>query len=205
MTTIRAETPADIEAISEVNRLAFGRENEARLVETIRDTPGFIPALSLVAERDGRVVGHVLFSRIAIRTGGGPDIPALALAPVAVLPEHQGQGIGAALIRTGLDRARDLGHRIVVVVGHPNYYPRFGFTPARAQGLEAPFPVSDPAFMALALVPGALDGVHGLVVYPEAFDGGDTGAAMGVRGQRRPGMMAFGELDGTATVPRARG
>lgn len=171
MTTIRAETPADAEAISEVNRLAFGRENEARLVEAIRDTPGFIPALSLVAERDGRVVGHILFSRIAIRTDKGQEVPALALAPVAVLPEYQGQGIGSTLIRAGLDRARALGHRIVVVVGHPNYYPRFGFTSARAQGLEAPFPVSDPAFMALALTPGALDGVHGVVVYPEVFEG----------------------------------
>lgn len=171
MTTIRAETPADHAAIAEVNRLAFGREAEARLVEAIRASPGFIPALSLVAERDGDVVGHALFSQIAIRTAAGTEVPALALAPVAVRPAYQRQGIGSALIRAGLDRARALGHRIVVVVGHPDYYPRFGFRPARAQGLEAPFPVADPVFLALALTPGALDGVRGTVVYPEAFAG----------------------------------
>lgn len=170
MTTVRAETAADRAATHEVEALAFGREAEAGLVDALRDSPEFVPALSLVAERDGRVVGHALLSRIAIQTAEG-DVPALALAPVAVHPEFQNQGIGTALVREGLERARALGHRIVVVVGHPNYYPRFGFAPARPQGLEAPFPIADPPFMALELVPGALDGVRGTVVYPPAFEG----------------------------------
>ena len=170
MTTMRAETAADRAAIHEVNALAFGREAETELVDALRDSSTFIPALSLVAERDGRVVGHVLLSRIVIRTADG-EVPALTLAPVAVHPEFQNQGVGAAMVREGLERARALGHRIVVVIGHPAYYPRFGFAPARPQGLEAPFPIADPPFMALALVPGALDGVRGTVVFPPAFDG----------------------------------
>ena len=99
------------------------------------------------------------------------SLPALALAPMAVHPEFQSQGIGSRLVREGLERCRNLGHRIVVVVGHPEFYPRFGFTPARAKGLEAPFPVPDEAFMVTELVPGALDGVSGMIVYPAPFEG----------------------------------
>lgn len=171
MLTIRPETPADRDAIREVNRLAFGRDNEADLVDAIRDSPGFIDDLSLVAEQDGAIVGHILFSRIAIHPEQGADRPSLALAPMAVRPDYQNQGIGSLLIRAGLDRAHELGHQIVIVIGHPPYYPRFGFRPARPQGLEAPFPISDPAFMAFPLTPGALDGVRGVVVYPETFAG----------------------------------
>ena len=166
MVTIRPETAADRPAIYDVNRLAFGRAAEARLVDAVRVSPGFIPALSLVADDAARVVGHILFSRIAIRT---PDrrVAALALAPVAVHPARQSQSIGSALIRQGLAESTRLGHRIVVVVGHPRYYPRFGFSSARARGLEAPFP--DAAFMVLELIPRALAGVLGTVEYPPAF------------------------------------
>jgi len=94
---------------------------------------------------------------------------ALALATLAVRPELQNQGIGSELVRDGLERCRNLGHRIVVVVGHPKYYPRFGFSPARAQSLEAPFPVPDEAFLVLELVAGALTGVAGMVRYPPPF------------------------------------
>lgn len=170
MLTIRPETPADHAAIREVNRLAFGQENEGRLVDAIRDSPGFIPALSLVAEQNGTIVGHVLFSRIVIRSETGQEHPALALAPVAVCPTEQRRGIGTALIQAGIEQARADGHHVIVVIGHPDYYPRFGFTLARAQGLEAPFPVSDPVFMVLPLVPGALDTIHGTVIYPPAFE-----------------------------------
>lgn len=169
MLIIRPEMPEDYSAIHEVNALAFGREQEARLVDTIRQSPGFTPELSLVAVDAGRVVGHVLFSPIRIETASG-DVPVLSLAPVAVRPEAQNRGIGSQLIQQGLDECRRLGHAIVVLIGHPNYYPRFGFSPARAMGLEAPFPIPDEAFMALELVPGALAGVTGLVRYPPAFD-----------------------------------
>ena len=168
MIVIRAESAADWRVIREVNVRAFGRDDEARLVEALRASADFAAALSLVAIDDGRVVGHILFSGIHIRTVERL-LPALALAPVAVLPERQNQGIGSALIRHGLEECRRLGHRIVVVVGHPNYYPRFGFSSARAKGLDAPFP--DAAFMVQELVAGALDGVCGTVEYPSAFVG----------------------------------
>ena len=168
MITIRPETAEDYAAIREVNLLAFGQEVEPRLVEALRRLPDFIPELSLVAVEAGQVVGHILFSPIVIETKDG-SVPALTLAPLAVRPEFQNQGVGSALVRRGLEECERLGHRIVVVVGHPPYYPRFGFSPARARGLEAPFPVPDEAFLVLELVPGALDGVAGTVRYPPPF------------------------------------
>lgn len=169
---IRPERPEDKVAIWEINRLAFGSEAEPTLVDKIRQSAGFIPQLSLVAVRQGRIVGHILFSLIEIRMDDRPDqlMPALSLAPMAVYPDFQNQGIGSALVRQGLEICRDLGHAVVVVVGHPAYYPRFGFTSARAKGLEAPFPVPDEAFLAIELVPRSLNGVRGSVVYPPAFE-----------------------------------
>jgi len=166
MIEIRPETSADWPAIHDVNTRAFGRESEARLVDTIRASDSFLPELSLVAVEAACIVGHVLFSGIGIRTAERL-LPALALAPMAVLPGRQNQGIGSALIRRGLEECRRHGHHIVVVVGHRNYYPRFGFSSARAKGLEAPFP--DAVFMVQELTPGALDGVRGTVEYPPAF------------------------------------
>ena len=163
---VRPETAADLAAIHEINTLAFGRDSEARLVDAIRASNDFVPGLSLVAEQDGRVVGHILFSQIHIRSER-TLIAALALAPMAVHPDLQNQGIGSRLVRDGLAACRRLGHRIVVVVGHPNYYPRFGFTSARALGLQSPYP--DPVFMAQELEPGALRAVSGTVEYPPSF------------------------------------
>ena len=157
-------------AIHEINVLAFGREDEARLVENLRKSPDFIPELSLVAVKDKMVVGHILFSRIAIQTKTG-SFPAMSLAPMAVHPEFQKQGIGSKLVRQGLERCRNLGYKVVIVVGHPNYYPRFGFTSARAKGLETPFLVPDEAFMVIEVAPGALNGISGMVIYPPAFEG----------------------------------
>jgi len=169
---IRPERPEDRAVIWEINRLAFGGEAEPNLVDKMRESAGFIPQLSLVAVLKGRVVGHILFSRIEIRIQDRParSMPALALAPMAVHTDFQNQGIGSALVRRGLERCRDLGHAAIVVVGHPDYYPRFGFTSARAKGLDAPFPVPDEAFLAVELVPGSLNGVRGSVVYPAAFE-----------------------------------
>jgi putative acetyltransferase len=162
---VRAETPEDLEAIREVNRRAFGREEEARLVDALRD--GGYSRLSLVAEEGGRVVGHVLFSDLPILTPQASTLHALALAPVAVLPDRQRQGIGSRLVREGLRACAEAGHRVVVVLGHPAYYPRFGFSAQLAERLKAPF--SGPAFMALELVPGALENVTGEVHYPPPF------------------------------------
>lgn len=169
MVLIREERQEDIGDIHSANRLAFGQEDEADLVQRIRESQDFIPELSLVAVKNSQIVGHILFSRIHIESPQR-DVEVLSLAPMAVLPEFQNQGIGSQLAREGLGRCRDLGHKIVVVIGHPRYYPRFGFVPARQTGLVAPFPVPDEAFMVLELVPGALAGIEGKVQYPPAFE-----------------------------------
>ena len=163
---IRDETSDDLDAIRDVNRLAFGQEDEARLVDALRD--GGYVRVSLVAEEAGRVVGHILFSDLPIETPGG-IVPALSLAPMAVIPSHQRRGIGSMLVREGLRACAEAGHRIVVVLGHPEFYPRFGFSAKMAERLRSPY--SGPAFMALELVPGALEGVEGEVRYPPPFEG----------------------------------
>jgi putative acetyltransferase len=161
---IRTETAADYSMIRQVNEAAFDTALEADLVESLR-TEGVV-LLSAVAEMDTRIVGHILFSRMAIETEAGA-IAAVALAPMAVSPGHQRRGIGGKLIRYSLDALRDLDERIVIVVGHPEYYPRFGFSAAQARSLESPFPGD--AFMALELSPGALESIRGRVRYPHAF------------------------------------
>ena len=166
---IRPETTDDHAQVYEVNRLAFGCEEEAQLVEAMRRTPEHIPELSLVAEHGGRVIGHILFSPITIETADGP-VPTLSLAPMAVRPESQRRGVGSALVRAGLEAARRLGHKSVIVLGHADYYPRFGFVPARPRGIAPPLDVPDEAFMLIELVPGALAGVHGTVRFPPAYD-----------------------------------
>src|SRR6185295_11664228 len=152
---IRPESARDAKAIFAVVTAAFGQDGEARLVDALRGTQWWIPELSLVAEEDGEVVGHVLFSRVEVRDGEVTR-PALALAPVAVVPPRQSSGIGSRLIREGLARARDLGEAVVIVLGHATYYPRFGFVRAIPQGIRYPGPVNDASFMVAELVPGKL-------------------------------------------------
>jgi putative acetyltransferase len=162
--TIRPETDADVVAIRQVTSSAFGRDDEARLVDALR--AGGYARVSLVAEIDGQVAGHILFSDLPIVTAGGP-VPALALAPMAVAPPFQRQGIGSTLVRRGLDVSRDAGQRIVVVLGHVAFYPRFGFSANLARRLQSPY--AGPSFMAVELVAGALDGVSGKVEYAPPF------------------------------------
>jgi putative acetyltransferase len=162
---IRPETLADHAAVAEVNRLAFGQDEEADLVTALRDS-GHV-SISLVAEVEGRIVGHILFGPLTIATNRGA-VAALSLAPMAVTPARQRQGIGCRLIEEGLRRCREAGHKIVIVVGHPDYYPRFGFSTNLAATLLSPF-AGSPAWMALELVPGALHGVKGTVKYPAPF------------------------------------
>ena len=122
----------------------------------------------MVAEVDSEVVGHILFSDLPIVTPGGV-VPTLSLAPMAVVPSHQRREIGSLLVREGLRACREAGHRVVVVLGHPEFYPRFGFSAKLTKWLRSPF--SGPAFMAVELVPGALEGIEGEVCYTPPFDG----------------------------------
>lgn len=164
---VRNENPEsiqDLSAIRSINQAAFEGCVEADLIEKLR--AGGDVLLSMVAESGNKIVGHILFSRMWIDTSSGL-VPAAALAPMAVLPEHQRSGIGGHLIRKALDSLTAQGEKIVIVVGHPRYYPRFGFSSGKTRFLESGFP--DEAFMALELAPGALDGVRGRVIYPAAF------------------------------------
>lgn len=166
---IRAERPGDWEAVHDVEAAAFGRPAEADLVDRLRQVETAM--ISLVAEVDGHTVGHVLFTPVSVVAGAG-RVPAMALGPLAVAPECQKQGIGSALSWAGLDACRAAGHRLVFVLGHPDYYPRFGFEAARPYGIRCEFEgVPDEAFMVMPLVPDALAGVQGMVMYHPAFQG----------------------------------
>ncbi|MFF2075938.1 GNAT family N-acetyltransferase [Kitasatospora sp. NPDC058162] len=143
----RAETGADIPTVHALNAAAFGTPAEADLVDALRADPAWIEGLSLVStDASGTVVGHALLTRCHIG-----DVPALCLAPCAVLPAYQRTGAGSAAVRAALAAARELGERHVVVLGHPDYYPRFGFTRASAHGIGLTIDVPDEALMALAL------------------------------------------------------
>ncbi|MCJ7726100.1 MAG: N-acetyltransferase [Acidimicrobiia bacterium] len=164
---VRTETPADHSAITAVVTAAFGRTEEALLVDLIRRSDHFHPDLSLVAEIDGQIVGHVLFSRIGLDGTGRSMV--YSLAPLAVHPDHQRTGIGSALTHEGLRRLDEIGEPMVVLEGIPAYYPRFGFESASANGLKCPDPrVPDEAWMVRKLA--AYDPtITGTVVYPPAF------------------------------------
>jgi putative acetyltransferase len=151
-------------SVRTVNEAAFGGSEEADLVDELRARGDAL--ISLVAEIDGSIVGHIMFSRMWIRANSR-DVPAVALAPMAVLPSHQRKGIGQLLVRHGLNGLRGIGETIVIVVGHAEYYPRFGFSSEAASSLQGPFPRE--VFMAMELRAGALAGVEGSVVYPAPF------------------------------------
>jgi putative acetyltransferase len=161
---IRKERPADITAIRDLIKRAFAQDQEANIVDALRSNGAVW--LSLVATLKDRVVGHIMYSPLAVGqiTGAG-------LGPMAVLPECQRQGIGAKLIDAGNRQLKDDGCPFIVVVGHPEYYPRFGFKPARAQGIACEWEVPDDVFMVLVLDPGKMQGVSGLAKYRREFSG----------------------------------
>jgi putative acetyltransferase len=162
---VRAEQRADRQAIFAVNAAAFETNAEAELVERLGEQAH--PLISLVAEQAGRTVGHILFSPVTVEGQGGLFL--MGLGPMALLPEQQRKGIGSALVRAGLDRCRESGVQAVVVLGHPQLYPRFGFEPASDFGLRCEYDVPDEVFMAMEIQPGILDGASGLVHYHPAF------------------------------------
>ncbi len=162
---IRPETTVDELAVWEVNRAAFPTEAEADLVDALRK--GGYGRISLVAVRDQQIVGHIFFSRLPILTARGA-VEAVSLAPMAVMPDIQRHGIGSRLVTAGLEACRQAGPRIVVVLGHPEFYPRFGFSADLARPLSSPFS-GGASWMAMELVPGALTGVTGRVEYPPPF------------------------------------
>jgi len=162
---IRAEKGIDREAVRAVNISAFNSPAEANLVDLLRQQAH--PNISLVAEECGQVVGHIVFSPVSL--SNHPDVKMMGLGPMAVVPTHQRKGIGSALVRAGLDRCRSLGFQAVVVLGHSEYYPRFGFSPAANFGICSEYDVPEDVFMVLELVPEALRNVSGKAIYQPAF------------------------------------
>jgi putative acetyltransferase len=164
---IRPERASDINAIYGVNTLAFGQPAEGDLVDALREANGL--SLSLVAECDGKVAGHIAFSPAAIETANG-TLDAIGLAPMSVRPELQRSGIGSQLVREGLARIQVAGHRYVIVLGHKDYYPRFGFVVAANHGLRSEYDVPPEHFMVQGLNGAPLDGIAGLAKYHPAFN-----------------------------------
>ena len=165
---IRQEMASDYEKVYEINKLAFNQENESKLIEKIRVSKNYVPELSLIAEIDDKIVGHILFSKIKIV--GDSTYDSLALAPMAVIPKYQKKGIGSKLVAKGLEKAKELGFKSIIVLGHKDYYPKFGFQRASKWDIKCPFDAPDEVFMAIELTEKSLDGKPGIVQYPDEFN-----------------------------------
>lgn len=163
---IRPEIKDDIRKIWRVNASAFDTEAEANLVDNLRKSG--IPLISLVAEANEKLIGHILFSPVSL-SGSKADIKIAGLAPMSVLPDHQKQGIGASLVEAGLKLCTLNGYKAVVVLGHPDYYPKFGFAPSSRFGIKSEYDVPDEVFMVKELENGALSEYKGVVKYHPLF------------------------------------
>ena len=163
MIDIRDEQAGDVTAIRDVNRLAFGQDEEGRIVDALRDTGA--ASLSLVAvDSGGAVVGHIMFSPLTVG-----DLVGVGLGPMAVIPDRQRQGIGSRLVKAGTERLRGAGCPFVVVLGHPSFYPRFGFQPAAAYGVSCEWDVAPEAFMVNILNPDVVGSLRGVAHYRAEF------------------------------------
>ena len=162
---VRPETEDDRDAVRAVNVAAFDTPLEADLVDALRREA--TPIVSLVAEEEGAIVGHIMFSPVSLE--GHLDLQLMGLAPMAVSPSHQRRGIGSQLVSAGLEHCRNLDCAVVVVVGHPTYYPRFGFAPASEFEMRCDYDVPPEVFMALEIEPGALRETSGTIRFHPAF------------------------------------
>ena len=162
---IRDEQQKDWAAVRTVNEAAFATPAEANLVVALREQAQ--PIISLVAEIADTIVGHIMFSPVMLNSHS--ELKIMGLAPMAVLPDYQHNGVGSALVRAGLAECQQLGYGAVVVLGHPEYYPRFGFTPAVRFGIDCEYDVPEEAFMALELQTSYLSDAAGKIKYHQAF------------------------------------
>ena len=162
---VRKEELQDRQAVRSVNLAAFETAVEASLVDALRQQAR--PFVSLVAQDGADVVGHIMFSPVSLASHA--ELHLMGLAPMAVMPTHQRKGVGSALVRAGIERCRELGVGAVVVLGHPGYYPRFGFQPSVRFGIASEYDAPPEAFMVLELQPGYLSGASGTVKFHAAF------------------------------------
>lgn len=172
--TIRKENSEDFKTVFNLIKKAFEKEQmsdhmEQFLVERLRKSSAFVPELSLVAETENKIVGHILLTKLKIKNGQN-EFNSLALAPVSVLPEYQQNGIGGALIQEAHKKAKELGFHSVILLGHEKYYPKFGYKQADQFGIELPFDVPKENCMAIELIENGLKNVNGTVEYPKEFN-----------------------------------
>lgn len=167
---IRSEQPEDYQAIFNIHKQAFGQNNEAELISTLRKTANFNPELSLLAFINNEPTGHLLLYPVSLETNKG-KLTELGLGPVAIKLNYQDKGLGTKLIKEGIKKAKLLGYTAIVVIGSPKYYKRFGFTKASTKGLKVELDVPEEDFMILELIPDALKNINGLVKYPQEFNG----------------------------------
>ncbi|MGY5238756.1 GNAT family N-acetyltransferase [Clostridium tertium] len=173
MIIIRQEVNKDYKEVENVieesfKSAEFTDNDEHNLVKRLRNSNEFIKELSLLAEINNKIVGHILLTKALIKSEN-KDVETLALAPLAVLPNHQKNGIGKKLVNEAIEKSKELGYKSIVVLGHEHYYLKFGFKKASNYGIKAPFDVPDEAYMVLELIPNALNEVNGVVEYSKAF------------------------------------
>jgi len=167
MIKIREEGPEDFIVIKEINDLAFGQEQESKIIDSLRKNCNNL--LSIVGVDDGKVVGHIMFSPVIIDASEKP-VWGMGLGPMAVLPEYQRKGIGSALVKEGISILRDRNCPFIILVGHPEYYPRFGFKKSSLYGIKCQWEVPEEAFMILVLDESAMSGVSGTAKYRDEFN-----------------------------------
>lgn len=171
--SIREENQTDYNAVFQLITKAFENlplsdHREQFLVQRLRKSTAFIPELSMVAEIKNKIVGHILLTKLKVKNGQD-EFDSLALAPVSVLPEYQGKGIGGMLIQQAHKKAKELGYQSIILLGHEKYYPKFGYMQADNFGIEMPFDVPKENCMAIELIENGLEGISGTVEYPKEF------------------------------------